>query len=118
MAPTYDNGTLALASSMIGPIAVGDVVVIDSSNGPIVKRVAKVAGDRYWEVNMFGRWTPAPTGARHPNRLRSRQQAIPPGYIFVLGDNSSASYDSRQFGLVAIKDVRARLISPRENALA
>lgn len=114
MKPTYDDGSLALASSAFGDLSVGDVVVIDIGQGPMVKRVASVAGDRYWEVNTFGTWRPARTGSKHPNRAKSRQVTIPPGYIFVLGDNADLSYDSRQFGLVPLKAVKAKLIDPRE----
>ena len=35
---------------------------------------------------------------------------IPPGFIFVMGDNRPQSKDSRHFGLVNVEAVRGRVM--------
>ena len=49
--------------------------------------------NRQWQV----RWSA-------PNRTET-EITVPPGQVFVLGDNRSHSYDSQQFGTVPMRDV-------------
>jgi signal peptidase I len=78
------------------------------SSGRAVKRIVAVAGDqveigrRFVRVN--GHTIPTaggpdfavgPDGKEHPLPFRER---IPAGHVFLLGDNTAASIDSRSFG--------------------
>lgn len=58
----------------------------------------------------------SPTGRTCIKRLtRVRQQGKSEFYFFE-GDNSEVSWDSRKYGYVRFKDVKARLINSRRNA--
>lgn len=71
----------------------GDIVVLDTDNGFIVKRVAYVAG----EV--------VPPGERPFDWPISPDYVVPPGSVYVLGDNLPASEDSRTFGPVRVDHI-------------
>jgi signal peptidase I len=104
----------------------GDVIVFEFPPDPakdFVKRVTGVAGDtvavkdgRLW-VN--GR----PTGDPHarfelPDKERSPISprdnfgpiTVPPGHVFVLGDNRDRSYDSRYWGFVGNTAIKGRVL--------
>ena len=50
---------------------------------------------RSWHI------VPGPANLSAPER----QLVVPPGRVFVLGDNRAASVDSRMFGTVPMRDV-------------
>src|SRR5262249_4957871 len=80
------------------------------------KRVAWAPGDAFVEgrLPMTG-WTPVQLPRKgHPSpHIPLRQGRMPDGFIFVLGDNKLDSVDSRDFGLVPLSRVRAKLVSPK-----
>lgn len=41
-----------------------------------------------------------------------RRVTVPPGYLFVLGDNRPASIDSRDYGFVPLEDVAGTVLWP------
>ncbi len=41
--------------------------------------------------------------------VSAREQTVPPGYIYVLGDNRPVSLDSRFYGAVPLEAVRGRV---------
>lgn len=113
MAPTYADSELVWASTDIGKVSRGDVVVIKRQDKHIVKRVTYVEGDpvNYYHIN--GEWL---CGLETTFDLRvldekfpRKQVRIPAGHIFVLGDNFVESQDSRVFGFVPVSQITAKV---------
>jgi signal peptidase I len=101
----------------------GDVIMHTSPQNaaPFIKRVIGVGGDIvspgvHNEVLVNGRPLPQPAVCGNPLRSDVSNAENPPfeavkipdGYLFVVGDNLSNSYDSRFFGLVALNQVKGK----------
>jgi inner membrane protease subunit 1 len=104
MLPTFNHsGDVVLVDKCtyhLGPhmISKGDVVVARSPVNPnqtVCKRVAAVPGD---EIRIQDGW------GRRVKRL------VPPGHVWLLGDNASNSTDSRKYGPVPIGLIRGRVM--------
>lgn len=121
MSPTYHDREVVLTMPIVGPVQRGDVVIIATPTGRIVKRVAFVGGDRIWQICNAGRWqdlggfSVPQFASRRPDRYR--QIALPKDVIYVMGDNRGASMDSRHFGPVPLERVERKVISPRPMSL-
>lgn len=115
MSPTYSSGQLLWTVPANRPLRHGDVVVVDTPTGTIIKRVALLPGDDRAQFRTFLGWVDLtnfalPKGFDRRDRLRL--QEIPKGYVFLLGDNLPRSIDSRTFGPVPIEQVRAIVVDP------
>lgn len=75
MEPTLKTGSLILALRIHPEPEVGDIAVFEYGDTMMVKRIAAVGGDRI----------------EHNGEVIS----VPPGCYYMLGDNSSDSFDSR-----------------------
>ncbi|MFO8064140.1 MAG: signal peptidase I [Spirochaetia bacterium] len=98
-----------------GAPAAGEVIMFEHPRGGhlSVKRSVlgpgdsiQLSGDRLYADNRSWRVTPLAA-----SQLAGRSE-IPAGYVFVVGENSSESSDSRDFGLVPISKVRGRVMTP------
>ena len=120
MAPTYSVGdellvrTRLLAGAAPGR---GDVVVVQAPGGSalLVKRIAGVAGDRVGIRD--GRLVVNGDRVEEPYVDPARVDGtyfgpitVPPGSVFVLGDNRSDSVDSRDFGAVPEDRVEGQVV--------
>lgn len=119
MTPTYQNHEFALASTDTSKIQKGDVVVIDTPNGQIVKRIAYMPGDwieRYYQAGEWSDVTPSmarKASKKSREKFKFTRTRIPEGFVYVLGDNPLVSVDSRQMGVLPISAIRCVLVEPK-----
>jgi signal peptidase I len=104
MLPTFKSGqrlTVSSAYWVVGPIQDNDVVIIRDNNktGYIVKRVYKSAGETVDLANTPHDWD-----------IAKGRYTVPPGELYVLGDNRPKSEDSRFFGSVPMSKVLGKVI--------
>jgi signal peptidase I len=110
MVPTISPGDLLVVHTWGGPPARMDVVAVEAQGEVLVKRVAAVGGDRVAiedGVLVVNGSTVCET-ATDPSVLDGvwiGPLAVPPGELFLLGDNRGDSIDSRTFGSVPEADV-------------
>ncbi|MDX2064479.1 MAG: signal peptidase I [Fimbriimonadaceae bacterium] len=102
MAPTFRNGSVIWVDSRVpAEIHRNDVVLVRTPEGIHVKRVAFVGGDRYYRwKDRFGVTDMVQT---RPSRNSSRHlltAEVPADHIYLMGDQSTRSVDSRHYGPV------------------
>lgn len=114
MAPTYKNGEMLLYTDNVDQVKKGDVVLVKTENGVIVKRVSHVPGDIILLTKVGPVWREAPASTK-PLRLPTRWYRMPEGQIQVVGDNLSKSLDSRQFGSIPASSVIGKVLDQRRN---
>lgn len=117
MGPTYENHEFMIASTKVENLRRGDVVVVQGPAGTLVKRVAYLPGDKIEFLYFGGEWMMSNRRAlrilKHPEKFPTKTTIVPEGHVFVLGDNSEVSIDSRQFGVIPIDKVIAKIPNPR-----
>jgi len=120
MSPTYDGESVHLISRITGHVYKGEVVVVKSPMGTVIKRIAFLPGDTILQVKTAAGWNDGvelrtkPKGRGHLSR---RTFVIPPGQVYLLGDNRAQSIDSRSFGTVPISDILGALVDQRPRSL-
>ncbi len=113
MAPTLLNGEYLLVNRK-GGVDRGDVVVFGMGDRWLVKRVFAKAGDRVL-IDNSGR---VQLISRSTDELSDMDEVlvsvvVPPGYVYLLGDNKNKSIDSRKHGFVREIDINGVLVFPR-----
>ncbi|MCC6441995.1 MAG: signal peptidase I [Armatimonadetes bacterium] len=121
MEPTYRDRQLVVVDRHYyqkRPVRAGDVVIFRSNDNVFcVKRVYAVSGEvvpcYYHKVDGSRIDTETLTLSR---LLRSqmavrRDILVPPGYVYVLGDNPLTSEDSRDFGPIPIDSIWGKVMN-------
>lgn len=126
MMPTLENGDRMIVNKIgyeIGKPDRFDIVVFHATEKKdYIKRVIGLPGDHvaYKDDQLFvnGDAIPEPYLDKYKAEITSgtltenftleeytQMSVIPDGYVFVMGDNRRNSTDSREFGLISIKDI-------------
>lgn len=120
MTPTLHTGDQILAERLtprFGRLERGDLVVFraPASRALMVKRVVALAGDRVGLADgrlvVNGRRRPeAYVDLASVDGVYFGPKAVPPGSVFVMGDDRAGSVDSRDFGPVPLDRVLGRVL--------
>ncbi|MBC6938660.1 MAG: signal peptidase I [Anaerolineae bacterium] len=113
MEPTLQNGEYVLVSRLayrLGEPQRGDIIVLKYPGEPkqdLIKRIIGLPGDkvevRDLHVVVNDQQLVEPYIAAAPTY--SGTWEVPPGYLFVLGDNRNDSSDSRSWGMLPLENV-------------
>jgi signal peptidase I len=113
MMPAIDPGEWVLEDDGRSDPRRGQIVMFRypfGSTGRAVKRVAAVTGDTVSvtedALTVNGRTTRL---AGSPVPVAPRTLRVPAGHVFLLGDNSAGSLDSRRFGAVDQRELVGRV---------
>lgn len=120
MAPTLDEGDVVLVTRWgpaVGDLARGDLVVFDDPRDGrrTIKRVVGLPGEAVVVLDgvLHVDGGPVEEPWVDPDSVDgyySRTFRIPPGHVFVLGDNRGNSVDSRDYGALTADDLRGRVL--------
>jgi signal peptidase I len=120
MSPTLETGDQLLVDKLTDrwrAPAVGDIVVYRDPVGErlVVKRVVAVGGqsvaleDGELVVDSVVRHEPQVDVSRIDSTYFG-PVTVPPGAVFVLGDNRAESIDSRTYGTIPVDDLLGRVV--------
>lgn len=119
MLNTVHNGDRVLVSKLafrLGQPHTGEVIVFKSPVSPgqdWIKRVIGVPGEtvsvKHNVVYLNGKRYPEPF-LTYRKSVNIPPLKVPPGYVWVEGDNRPHSFDSRSFGFLPEANVRGRAI--------
>ncbi|EMY33264.1 signal peptidase I [Arthrobacter crystallopoietes BAB-32] len=122
MAPTLPPGSVAFvlkpAPAWFG-VHRGDLVVLESplDGSTIIKRVVALGGQTVAvddAILLVDGIAPPEPYVDHStiDGTHFIPTKVPPGEVFVMGDNRERSIDSRDFGSVPLEDIRGIVIRP------
>lgn len=115
MEPTLHDGQPVVFLRLQRDYSRGDVVAVRTPAGEwIVKRVAAVAGDTVdvsdGSVTVNGKPVGPAAGPAEETGFSGYPLMLKSGQIFVLGDNSAVSVDSRTYGPLAVSQTRGKIM--------
>ena len=120
MTPTLVAGdTVIVGSGSDKTLRKGDLasIRIGSVNIPMVKRVVAVAGDRIefgGDAILVNGEKAGVFDQKHwqatVKQLERSNGIVPPGFLFILGDNPANSRDSKRLGLISTSQVEGTVV--------
>lgn len=115
MHPTFRDGQWLLVRRHnwpSPPLRVGDIVVFRLEDDTLVKRIAAMGGQLVPEMRPMIVYFPSHQRPGHWDAavVPSAPLRVPPGQLYVLGDNPAASDDSRNFGPVPVSALLGRVL--------
>lgn len=119
MQPTLQDGEFVLVNRVayrFGEPQRGDIIVFRDPNNPhgkdLIKRIIGLPGDTIvigdGIVSVNGQMLHEDYIAAPP--VYSGQWEVPPGHLFVLGDNRNDSSDSHSWGLLPIENIIGKAV--------
>ena len=114
MEDTLSDGQFVLMWQWNYRVQPGDIVVTDNHNPlaeHLIKRVVAVGGDTL-QIDAGGYiWrNDRKSEALRYQGIEELQMTIPPGYVFLLGDNHAFSKDSRHIGCIPEAEVMGKVL--------
>lgn len=107
MAPAINNGELVITVNRGKTLKVGNVVTFTQKGEHLMKRVVGIEGDiletRHGFLFRNGERVEESWASDLSDEISVE---VPDGKVFVMGDNSEESLDSREFGCIAITSVK------------
>jgi signal peptidase I len=92
----------------------GDIIAFKMGLKMIVKRVASVPGDvievKDGQLYCNGRAFAHDLYSHNPRRRSYGPIVVQGGHVFVMGDNSALSVDSRDFGTIPYQDIIGKAV--------
>lgn len=117
MAPTVQPGDRLLVVNDTDGLRRGRLIVLHDplGAGALVKRVVGVGGDvvAIEDGVLVVNGAPVVEPYADPDRIDGvfhKPRSVPPGHVFVLGDDRRGSVDSRDFGPVPVSDAVGRVV--------
>lgn len=107
MLPAFREGTRLVVSRaywLVGGLHRQDVIVLHNvDSGELnIKRIHRLAGQAVEWRNVPEEWS-----------IAKGPLIVPPGHVYVLGDNKGVSVDSRQYGPVPLHAVVGKVVQVR-----
>ena len=110
MAPTLHHGQFLIADKTYGNLDYSDIIIFDINksefSGRAIKRIAAMQGDSI-KIEHHQLLINDSIIQDYECALENIEYTLNEGELFVLGDNSEGSTDSRDFGPISIKNVIA-----------
>jgi len=115
MEPTFGHMQLVAATRNFKQVNRGDVVIFEHDGAQVLKRVVGLPGDKITKYYSIGEWVLPRLDVHRKfmihKKCPSQTITVPPGMLYVLGDNPNASVDSRNFGPIPYSELRAKLLN-------
>lgn len=122
MEPTFQPGQWLLVRRLnwpSPPLRVGEVIVFQKDGEELVKRIVALPGERPpYESDAALELAQSMARNEVPHfleKVRNLGEPVPPGHLYVVGDNLPVSDDSRSFGPIPRSSVLGRVLSWQED---